>query len=82
MAATPTAAPPPGTKLKGWTLGKLLGRGAFGGVYEATAEGDPTPYAVKVVLYRGVGASKMGKGMIQSREAGLLYKEYNLYARA
>lgn len=74
------AHPPEGSKLKTWTLGKLLGRGAFGGVFEARADGDPIPYALKVVTLKGVGASKLTKGMTQSREAALLYKEYNLYA--
>jgi len=70
----------PGDRLKGWTIGGLLGRGAFGGVYAASAPDDPAAYALKVALLKGVGASKLTKGMTQSREAALLYKEYNLYA--
>lgn len=77
-------APAPGASLKQWTLGALLGRGAFGGVYEAVGAGEPAgsgPFAVKVVpLEPQSAASRLGKGMKQSREAALLYKEYNLYS--
>lgn len=69
-----------GARLKGWTVGRLLGRGAFGGVYEARHDGDPSTYALKVVLQVGAGASKLTKGMKQSKEAALLYKEFNLYS--
>ena len=69
-----------GTRLKNWSVGRLLGRGAFGGVYEARADGDPTVYALKVVPLKGVGASKLKKSMTQGKEAALLYKEYNLYS--
>ena len=68
-----------GTVLKHWVLGKRLGSGAFGDVYDARAISDPTVrVAIKVVLLRGAGASKLKKSS-QSREAAMLNKEYNLY---
>ena len=81
-SATAAGSLPPGTLLKHWTLGKPLGKGAFGFVYDAHAAGDPAArVALKVVTLVGQGASKLKKSS-QSREAALLFKEYNLYSGA
>ena len=74
---------PPGTVLKHWVVGGVLGKGAFGTVYDAHSLGDPAaPHvALKVVTLVGSGSSKLKKSS-QSREAALLFKEYNLYSGA
>jgi hypothetical protein len=59
-----------------------LGRGAFGYVYEARSAAEPgASFALKLAPLKGVGASKLKKSA-QSREAALLFKEYNLYTGA
>lgn len=72
---------PVGTRLKSWVLGRPIGRGAFGFVYEAKTAGDSATYALKVALRVGKGASKLKKST-QSKEAALLFKEYTLYTGA
>jgi serine/threonine protein kinase len=72
---------PTNTELKQWKVGKLLGKGAFGHVYEVSAVGSASNdgvFAMKIVPLLGSGANKMKK-LAQSRDATLLYKEYNLY---
>ena len=74
---------PAGTKLKSWVVRRLIGRGAFGFVYEAVSSQveSAEPVALKVALRYDTGASK-SKKPTQSSEAALLFKEYNLYSGA
>lgn len=72
----------PGTLLGGWTVGKVLGKGAFGYVQEATRKDLPGEvFAIKMCGLIGKGADKVPKTN-NSKQAIMLSKEYTIYSTA
>ena len=69
----------PGTVFAGYEIGRLLGSGAFGAVYEATRPGTP-PVALKVLHVEVEGNEEIVRRFVRESKAIALLKHPNIVA--